>query len=263
MQRRQLFELNERPECPRFIRDSVVESLGTGLRWMNLGAVVGPAFADLQRRTRVDRVLDLCSGSGIPTALLADWLRHSGGDCPTFVVSDLLADRTALRELAASSDGTIVAARAPIDATAVATDEEHDTRTIINSFHHFAPAVARAILGDAVSGRKTVFIYEGFPRSLPRLAPTSPATLPALLVNPLLARRDRWLKGLFTYVVPVIPAAAGWDALVSVLRVYDESELMELVAPLADDYRWEYRELPYGLGGRAVVFSGIPEERLA
>jgi len=263
MRRRQLFELNERPECPRFVRDSVVEALGTGLRWMNLGAILGPAFREFAARARCRRVLDLCSGSGVPAALLVDWLRETTGASPRFVLSDLLADPGPMAEVAARSGGAIEAAPAPIDATRVETNEPHDTRTIINSFHHFAPAEARRILGDAVAGRRAIFIYEGFPRDLRRLAPTTPTTLPALLLNPLWTRRDRLLKALFTYVVPAIPAAASWDAFVSVMRVYREAELMELVAPLGDDYAWRYRELPYGRGGRGVVFTGIPVERLA
>jgi hypothetical protein len=76
-----------------------------------------------------------------------------------------------------------------------------------------------------------------------------------------LTRRQRLPKALLTYLVPLIPLVATWDGIVSVLRIYGEDELRAMTSPY-DSYLWEYREIPYGTGGRAVVFTGIPRERL-
>ena len=46
MQRAHLFEFNERPGVPAFIRETIVETLGTGLRWSGMGEIAGPAFAE-------------------------------------------------------------------------------------------------------------------------------------------------------------------------------------------------------------------------
>ena len=46
MKRHHLIEFNERSECPKFIRDSVVETLGLGLRWVKMGNIIGPPFAE-------------------------------------------------------------------------------------------------------------------------------------------------------------------------------------------------------------------------
>jgi hypothetical protein len=260
MRRIQLFEFHERMECPKFVRDSVVETLGQGLRRLDMVAALGPAFSAFRRQSRCERVLDLCSGSGAPTSLLLDWLRERGNPLPRFVLSDLLPNEGALSAAAARHPGHVAVARSPVDATQVPEDVEHDARTIINAFHHFSPAQAAHIVADAVAQRKALFIYEGFPRDVSRFLPTGPAMFPGLLFNPITAREQRLAKAFFTYVLPIIPIVAAWDGLVSVLRIHSEDELRAM-AGCADDYRWDYAEIPYARGCRAVVFSGIPHER--
>jgi hypothetical protein len=261
MQRRHLVELHERPECPAFVRDSVVEALGRGLRWLGLGAVIGPAFAAFCRDARCERVLELCSGTGEPVALLLDWLRAHGEWAPPIVLSDRFPHLAAMAATQARHPAHVAIEETPVDATAVPARIPHDARLVINAFHHFAPADAARIIADTVASRRSLFLYEGFPRDLARFLPTGPATLPALLLNPLLASRDRLAKAVFTYLAPIIPMVAMWDGIVSVLRIHDEPALTAMTAG-AGDYRWAYREVPYGLGGRAVVFTGIPLERL-
>ncbi len=261
MKRRHLFEFNERPECPGFIRDSVTETLGNGLRWGRMGDVVGPAFAAFCREANVHRVLDLCSGTGEPARILIDWLVAKGEPVPQFVLSDLFPHTDAFEEACEAHPGVVSAEMTPVDATAVPADIEHDARVIINSLHHFRPDMAARILADAVATRRPVFVYEGFPRNLARLAPTSPAMLPALWANPIIARRQRLPKALLTYVLPVIPAVAMWDACVSVMRIHSEDELRGMVAPFGAGYTWTYAEAPYPFGGRGVFFTGIPNDR--
>jgi hypothetical protein len=261
MKRRQLFEFHERAECPRFVRDSVVETLGTGLRWLGMSDVAGPAFARFCQDAKCERVLDLCSGSGAPAALVLEWMAEHGAAAPEVVLSDLFPNEVAFAGVRAKHPEKVRSERRPVDATMVPEDVAHDARVIMNAFHHFAPAPAARIVADAVARRKSLFIYEGFPRDLTRFLPTGPAMLPALLLNPLMTRQQRLAKAFLTYVVPVIPAVATWDGVVSVLRIHDEADLRAMTTA-EGDYRWAYEELPYGRGGRALVFTGIPRERL-
>jgi len=261
MKRRQLFEFHERAECPRFVRDSVVETLGTGLRWLGMADVAGPAFARFCQDAACARALDLCSGSGAPAALVLEWLAAHDTAAPEMVLSDLFPNEVAFAGVRARHPAEVRFESRPVDATAVPADVVHDARVIMNAFHHFAPAQAARIVADAVAQRKSLFVYEGFPRDLTRFLPTGPAMLPALFLNPLMTRQQRIAKALLTYVLPVIPAVATWDGVVSVLRIHDEAGLRAMTTA-EDDYRWTYEEIPYGRGGRAVVFTGIPRERL-
>ena len=264
MQRYHLFEFNDVEACPKPFRDSVVETLGRGLRWSKLGQIIGPVFKEFSERAKVSRVLDLCSGTAEPVSLLLGWLKEAGarGEVPHFMVSDLYPNVVCFREAAKLLPEHVTGVEEPVNALGVDTGIEHDTRTIINAFHHFPPELAQGILVDTVKQRKSIFIYEGFTRNPLGILPMGPYLLPSLFLNPVLCGQDRLVKAFFTYVVPLIPILSLWDGMVSTMRVYNETELLGMAEPLADDYSWDYREVSYPLGGKAVVFTGIPAERL-
>jgi len=251
------FEFNELPACPRVVRESIVETLGLGYRWARVLDGVGPLFADFYARARCASVLDLCSGSGEPVAAMLEALARRGLPQPRFHLSDLYPDVAAMRRAASRHPGLVEVVAEPVDACAVPDRHDQPARTIINALHHLPPPVAARLVADTVAKRRALFVVEGFPRSLGRMAATLPILLVAGALNPLLAPRDRALKLLCTWLTPVVAVAGLWDAVVSALRMYDEAELRAMAAG-AEGYDWEYREVPFGPGGRAVVFSGVP-----
>ena len=133
---------------------------------------------------------------------------------------------------------------------------------MISAFHHFTPELAAAILGDAVASRRAVFIVEPCPRRAAGFLALLPALAIGMYANPLLTPRARLRKALFTYAVPLLPALGLWDGVVSMMRMYTRRELLDMVAPLGDDYRWSFARAPFTPGGHATVFAGIPCERL-
>lgn len=252
------FEFNERPECPRFLRDAIVEALGTGLRWGRIYDGVGPVFAEFCARAGADEVLDLCSGSGEPVSILLEALSRSRVAPPRFLVSDLFPNVPSLRQVAARHPGLIEVVERPVDATDVPADVDRRARTVISAFHHFPPALARRILADCVAKRRAVFLLEALTGDLRGLLAILPAMTAGMLATPLLTRRDRLKKALATYVVPVVPLTGLWDAVVSDLRTYRADELRAMVEPLGGGYTWERREVPFAPFGRASCFFGVP-----
>ena len=257
MRRVHAFEFNDLPSCPRVVRESIVETLGLGFRWGRVLDGVGLVFADFCERARCASVLDLCSGSGEPVSILLDALARRGLPPPRFLLSDLYPDVAAMRRVADRHPGLVEVVGEPVDACDVPARHDQPARTIINALHHLPPPVAARLIADTVAKRRALFVVEGFPRSLRRMAAAVPMLLVAGAFNPLLAPRDRWLKLLCAWATPVVAVTGMWDAVVSALRMYDETELREMAAG-ARDYDWEYREVPYAPGGRAVVFWGIP-----
>lgn len=262
MRRVHAFEFNDLPSCPRVVRESIVETLGQAYRWGRVLDGVGPLFGDFCARVRCTSVLDLCSGSGEPVSSLLEALGRRGLAPPRFHLSDLFPDVAAMRRVAARHPGLVEVVAEPVDACDVPARHDQPARTIINALHHLPPPVAAGLIADSVAKRRALFVVEGFPRSLRRMAATIPILLVAGALNPLLAPRDRLLKVLSTWATPVVAAAGMWDAVVSALRMYSEAELRELTAG-ARDYDWEYRLVPYAPAGRAVVFSGVPRPATA
>lgn len=252
------FEFNERPECPAFVRDAITETLGTGLRWGRIYDGAGPIFAEFCERARCDTVLDLCSGSGEPVSILLEALARRGVPAPRFVLSDLLPNVAAMERVAALHPGRIDVVTRPVDATDVPDDVDRGAPSMISALHHFPPALARRLLADCVAKRRAVFLLDAMAGDVRSLLAVLPSMTAAVLATPLLARRDRLLKALATYALPLVPAAGLWDAVVSHLRSYGEADLRAMVAPLGGGYAWEYRELPFFPGGRAMCFYGVP-----
>jgi hypothetical protein len=258
MRRIQAFEWNDRAGTPRFVRDSIVEALGAGLRWGRILDGLAAPFAEFCARAGATDVLDLCSGTGEPVSIFLDALARQRRPAPRFLLSDLLPNLEAMRSVAARHPGQVRVVERPVDATRVPAELEHQARTVFNALHHFPPAVAARLLADAVASRRPVFVAEAMAGDAQSLLAIAPIMAGALLVNPLRARRDRLEKALFTWGLPLVPLAGLWDAVVSDLRIHREADLRAMVAPLAEGWRWEWVESSFFPFGRVVAFYGVP-----
>ena len=256
MRRIQAFEFNDTALFPRFLRESIVETLGLGLRWGRIYDAVSPLFASFIERAHVRSVLDIGTGTGEPASILVGALERAGLKAPRFVLSDLFPNLTALARVAARHPGQIEFVRTPVDATNVPPEVDQPARMVISAFHHFPPELARKLLADSVAKGRPIFILEAFPRQLRRLVSILPVMAAAIFVNPFVSGHDRLLKILFTFVIPVIPLAGFSDAVVSILRIHSEGELRALAESLGGSFAWEYHEVPFFPFGRAAVFLG-------
>lgn len=258
--RRQLFEFNDLAWVGADLRDTIVESLGRGLRWGHtLSGMVEP-FAEFLSAARTDRVLDLCAGAGAPAEILISEFRRAGRKPPDILLSDLYPRLGAWRRLT-ESEPAISACLSPVDATAIPSDlGAGRARAIINAFHHFPPSLARRILADAIRARAPIWISEPFDRNPLQFLPFAPFGLAGLLANPVLTPERTLGKAVLSWgVTPVTLVVCAWDGFVSTFRVYTEPELREMVASLGGDYRWSFGNYGYALGGRGYWFSGVPE----
>src|SRR4051812_4797949 len=257
--RMHLFEFNDSPWAPRAIRDTIIESLSRTLAWGHLLAGLVAPFEEFLARAGVDEVLDVCAGAAGPARILVDEIQRAGRKPPRFVLTDLQPHVEEWDKLRAEFPGAIEFIGRPVDATAIPREIAGGrARVIINSFHHFSPALAQSILRDAVEGSAGIFIAEPWERNPLRFATFIPHGVAALAVNPFLSPRDRLQKALLTFATPAIVAASVWDGLVSTMRVYCRDELEAMVAPLGDRFTWTWGYHHYSIGGRGYYFYGIP-----
>jgi uncharacterized protein YndB with AHSA1/START domain len=128
------------------------------------------------------------------------------------------------------------------------------------AFHHFKPADAVQILQNAVDSRQTIFIAEGQERSVPSLIAMFFSPLTVLFVTPLI-RPFRWLRLLFTYLIPVIPLFVWWDGIVSSLRTYSIPELDALIRSVknGDSFVWKTNRVKSG-PAHLIYLTGIPKK---
>jgi len=256
----QLFEFNERNECPEFIRDSIVEILGKGVRWSKYFNNSIQAFIEFANQVDTTTFLDLCSGSGEPAAIFVEELIRQGNTQFKFVLSDLFPKIHSMNSVAKQFPEQIQVITTPIDATDVQNEYDQAARTIINAFHHFPPKLAKNIIKDCVKKNRGIFIIESFPRSLIKYFSIMPYVAVSYLVNPFITQKDRMLKILFSFVIPLIPVLGLWDGFISTCRIHSKDELFEMVDEWKNEYKWNYQEIPFFPSGSAVIFSGVPKK---
>jgi hypothetical protein len=106
-------------------------------------------------------------------------------------------------------------------------------------FAHFSPTTARSILEDAYRSHQPLAIFEITERTVSNTILNFPLSFVAMFTLLPLMRNRRFHWWLLTYLIPILPLAFGWDASVSCLRSYSESEFNELKAGLEDSsYSW-------------------------
>ena len=211
-----LVEIHDLPSCPPSLRDALTDFLAFTENLTRAYDPVGPLLRRAVGQTKARRIVDLCSGAGGPWRRLADQVG----------VPVLLTD------LYPHGDNVI-----RVDARAVPADLD-GFRTIFTAFHHFPPAEARAILGDAVRRRQGIGVFEIARRAPLEIAVVALTWLGTLVSAPFV-RPWRWSRLAWTYLPPALPIIGTFDGIVSCLRTYSRPELEELVRGL-DGYDWEF-----------------------
>lgn len=259
--RLQLFEFNDLSASPRFIRDTVVESLSNTLAWGGmLSGLVDPLDQFLKRAGTRD-ILDIGAGAGGPAAILVREFMKQGREPPRFLLTDLHPRPEKWAALREQLPGAIDFVATPVDATAVPAELARGrVRTIVNVFHHFPPSLAAAILRSATRDGRGVFIAEAFERTPWGFVRMWPFGVPALLANPFLTRSDRIAKAVSTYALPLVLGVGLWDGFVSTMRIHSEAELRAMAAPLGADREWSYGNFTVPFGGKGYWFASATDD---
>jgi hypothetical protein len=255
--RARLFEFTDSAWAPPSLREFIVESITRSIDWgRSLAGLVTP-FEHFVAAAQAREVLDLGAGLGGPARALTRAIRRAGRVPPRFILTDLHPSLAAWQELCERHRDLTFEPR-PIDATRIPPAvAQGRARTVINALHHFPPELAQRLFADAVATSSGIFIAEPFDRNPLRLLPLTLTALASFLLTPFLTSHKRLQKML--WILSLLgPLASLWDGIVSTLRVYDEGELRNMVAPFGDRYIWTFGHHHFGIGGRGYYFWGVP-----
>lgn len=244
MGRIHLAELEDQSWFPDVLRNAGTAYLQLAARLTGQAAYMVPTLARLLRSSGVTHIVDLGSGGAGPIGEVVAGLQEEGVDARA-VMTDLYPSTAVLEGVAAASEGRLSVHPEPVDATAVPASLV-GCRTLFNSFHHFRPEKARAILQNAVDAGEPIAVFEVVSRSASNLIAMLFSPIIVFLVVPFLRPFDwRWL--LFTYLIPIIPFFVMYDGFVSCLRVYSLKELDALIASLdTNGYAFETGQVQIG-----------------
>ncbi len=201
-----MFELEDQPWFPAFLRRMQVEYIGWLVMAFRVYRPLAPILADELSQARTRRVLDIGSGHGGPIMDLARCRELLGVD---FMLSDLYPSP---RD---TGSANITWHGAPLDA--MAPDAPEGFRTMFNAYHHFSEAGKRALI--QVHGTKGFLVAELLrPGLLCFFQILLVTTVGQVLLCPFV-KPFRWERLLFTWVIPINLITVMWDGLVSVIRV--------------------------------------------
>lgn len=259
LRRRHLFEFNDTPGVPDFVRDTVIESLSRTISWGRVLRDLVHPFTTFVRDVGATEVLDIGAGAGGPAAIFVEEMLAAGVEPPRFILTDIHPHLETWEALKRKHPKHIDYVPHSVDGGAIPPELARGRVTsIINVLHHFRPPLARTILHASLEASAGLFVIEGFERTPLGFGAFVPVGLPALLLNPLLSPRANLAKAAITYLTPFAIAISIWDGLVSTLRVYTEDELRQMVAPLAERVAFEYGTYAIGALGHGYYFTGAP-----
>ena len=232
MKRQHLLEVHEQPWCPAELRNGLTDVMKNLVRALRVYDPVLPLLEKAVKMSGATRIIDLCSGAGGPWVAWAD--RDQLPPVERITLSDIFPNPA----VAAKIRPPLEYHPQPLDSRRVDASLG-GLRTLFTSMHHFRPDEVEAILGDAVTVRQPIAVFEFTNRSVL-------ATGLFLVATPLLVwlltlgypphRAQRWL---LTFLVPALPLIATLDGTISCLRSYRPSELLAMGRAAAPEgYLW-------------------------
>ncbi len=259
MQRYHLFEFEDLPWFPDFLRQSMMDFLRFMISKINIYEPIIPFMQQALQRTSQPGILDLGSGGGGGIAGIQQELSRRVGYPVKITLSDKFPNYPAFELIKKQTQGAITYIAEPVDATDVP-PAFTNFRTIFSAFHHFRPALAKAILQDAARKQVPIGVFEGASKSWFEIALVLFIFPFIILVITPFIRPFRWSRLFFTYLLPVIPLCIMWDGMVSILRLYSPEMLLKLTQEIAaEGYTWQAGKARHWSGAGVIYLIGYPE----
>ncbi len=261
MKRRHLFEFEDLPWFPEFIRNYITDFLRTVAEKFNMFGPVIPTINELVSRSENGSLVDLASGGGGQWRTLIPRILSAHPDFQLFL-TDKYPNIPALNRVRQDFPEVVNIESESIDATCVS-KQRSGARTLFLSLHHFKPDLATEIFRDAVASNTPIAVFEAQQRNLEHVIRFSFSPLMSWILTPFI-RPFSWGRLLFTYLLPIVPLVILWDGVVSVYRTYtlEETEEMARNADPDQKFRWESELIIHGQQ-KIQVFKGYPKSENA
>ena len=227
-----LLEVHEQSWCPEEVRDGLTDVIRNLIRTFRVYDPVLPLLRKAVKMSGATQIIDLCSGAGGPWVAWAD--RELLPPVEKISLSDIFPNAAAAARLRSPLDYHTE----PVDARQV-DPSLSGLRTLFTSMHQFPPNEVKAMLGDATTVRQPIAVFEFTSRSVFAIGLLLFSTPIMVWLLTLRYPPRRALRWLLTFLVPAVPLVATVDGIVSCLRSYRATELLEMgQAAAPEGYLW-------------------------
>ncbi|PCE66607.1 hypothetical protein [Sediminicola luteus] len=242
MKRIELFEFEDYDWLPKTIRTSCTHLIVVLHKMLGTPAVLIDLLRNVRQHYPFTQITDLGSGSGGAMPLVMEQWQHK-----TESVQLLLTDLHPHPEFVSyiNKKGLDYLRYHPDAVDATQFDQvPGGLKTMVNSFHHMSPPMARKILASAQDNRQPLLIYEMGENFVPTwlwwlLLPLSLCILIVMaLIMTLFVKPLGWKQVVFTYLIPIIPLVYAWDGQASTMRTYTFDDLKSILPPAEAGYTW-------------------------
>lgn len=255
-----LFEFEDQAWFPNTIRESMTDYLRFLITKVDFYRPIVPLIIEGMNNSSTSQILDLCSGGGGAIEQIQNDLNAQSEKDIKIILTDKYPNTSAYQYLSAKTKGGISFVDTSVDAADVPTNLK-GFRTIFSGFHHFNKSTAKSVLKNAVDSKTGIGIFDGGDKNIL-------AIIAILLVHPVafflftpFFRPFRFSRLLFTYIIPVIPFCTVWDGIVSIIRLYRPTELLQIASEItSENYYWKAGKMKSGYGLNVTFLIGYPAE---
>lgn len=245
MKRIQLFEFEDFNWFPSWMRIPMTNLIVVLHKIMGTKEVMEHLFLKIQKKHPFHDIIDLGSGSGgIMPMVVQEWNEQMESKIH-LTLTDLHPNKQFIEQTEQNKNPYLSYSTESVNATKLQTSPK-GLKTMVNSFHHMPPKVAKEILLSAQREKTPLLIYEIAENKIPTFIWW--AFLPVgLILNFLMAlfttpfsRPITPSQLFFTYIIPIIPLAYAWDGQASMPRMYAYKDIDEMLFGSEDpSYTWE------------------------
>lgn len=266
MKRIQLFEFEDFSWFPSTIRTGMTNLLVVLQKMMGTSDVIATIISTTKQRHNFSQIIDLGSGSGGIMLDVVKKLNTNSSEPLKLNLTDLHPNPILVKRINSSNIANVSYNEISVDATNLA-DLSKGLKTMMNSFHHMPPNVAKGILKSAQDNKQPLLIYEIGENTIPTLIwwlllPLSLAILiiMVLFMTPFVKQLS-WKQIIFTYLIPIIPLCYAWDGQASIMRIYTFKDVEYLVKDFKNEsYTWEITKAKKANGKKAGYYIlGLPK----
>jgi hypothetical protein len=219
-----------------------------------------PLIIEGMNRSDANQIIDLCSGGGGAIEQIQNELQLLSETEIKIILTDKYPNTSAFQFLSVKTGGVISFLNTSVDAADVPLTLK-GFRTIFSGFHHFDNSFAKAVLKDAVDAKSGIGIFDGGNKNIL-------AILFILIVHPIafffftpFFKPFRFSRIFFTYIIPIIPFCTVWDGIVSIIRLYKPSELLQIAKEVEPHtYHWSSGKKKSKFGLNVTFLVGYPAE---
>ncbi len=261
MKRIELFEFEDFGWLPNFIRAGVTNLIKVLHRLVGTSDVLAELVLNCQKKTSFSQIIDLGSGSGGPMIDVVKTINNQSEDHPiNLLLTDKYPDLKTVNAINDLKIPHIKYLEQSVDASAIENTPK-GLKTMVASFHHMQPHMAKQILTSAEKSKEPILIYEIAENNIPLLVwcLMLPISLLILILMSLVmtpfVRPLTFSQVIFTYLIPIIPIVYAWDGQASIMRTYTFKDIETLIEKKDNQsYKWEMTQAKKNNGKKAGYF---------